>query len=138
MTNMELQSNVSIEVVRKLIQSWSDNNIRFVLHNAKFDMHILYWMIGVKIVPYWDTLIGGYLLNENEPHGLKVLWQKYCTGESAEVGKFGELFNGIEFNKIPPDVGYMYAAFDPIMTLNYMNFNVSIWIEMESIVIKRT
>ena len=35
MTNMELQSNVSIEVVRELIQSWVDNNIRFVLHNAK-------------------------------------------------------------------------------------------------------
>lgn len=122
MTNMELQSNVSKEVVRKLIQSWSDNNIRFVLHNAKFDMHILYWMIEVKIVPYWDTLIGGYLLNENEPHGLKVLWQKYCTGESAEVGKFGELFNGIEFNKIPPDVGYMYAAFDPIMTFELYKF----------------
>lgn len=122
MTNMELQSNVSIEVVRELIQSWVDNNIRFVLHNAKFDMHILYWMIGVKIVPYWDTLIGGYLLNENEPHGLKALWQKYCTGESAEVGKFSELFNGIEFNKIPPDVGYMYAAFDPIMTFELYEF----------------
>lgn len=122
MTNMELQSNISKEVVRKLIQSWVDNNIRFVLHNAKFDMHILYWMIGVKIVPYWDTLIGGYLLNENEPHGLKVLWQKYCTGESAEVGKFSELFNGIEFNKIPPDVGYMYAAFDPIMTFELYEF----------------
>ena len=122
MTNMELQSNVSIEVVRTLIQSWVDNNIRFVLHNAKFDMHILYWMIGVKIVPYWDTLIGGYLLNENEPHGLKALWQKYCTGESAEVGKFSELFNGIEFNKIPPDVGYMYAAFDPIMTYELYEF----------------
>ena len=122
MTNMELQSNVSVEVVRTLIQSWVDNNIRFVLHNAKFDMHILYWMIGVKIVPYWDTLIGGYLLNENEPHGLKALWQKYCTGESAEVGKFGELFNGIEFNKIPPDVGYMYAAFDPIMTFELYEF----------------
>ena len=122
MTNMELQSNVPMEVVRELIQSWVDNNIRFVLHNAKFDMHILYWMVGVKIVPYWDTLIGGYLLNENEPHGLKALWQKYCTGESAEVGKFGELFNGIEFNKIPPDVGYMYAAFDPIMTYELYAF----------------
>lgn len=122
MTNVELQSNVPIEVVRTLIQSWVDNNIRFVLHNAKFDMHVLYWMCGVKIVPYWDTLIGAQLLNENEPHGLKVLWQKYCTGESAEVGKFSELFNGIEFNKIPPDVGYMYAAFDPIMTFELYEF----------------
>ena len=122
MTNMELKNNVSKEFMRNFFEVCNRENIKYVLQNSKYDMHILYWMIGVKIVPYWDTLIGGYLLNENEPHGLKVLWQKYCTGESAEVGKFGELFNGIEFNKIPPDVGYMYAAFDPIMTYELYEF----------------
>nr|DAZ48710.1 MAG TPA: DNA polymerase [Caudoviricetes sp.] len=122
MTNMELKNNVSKEFMRNFFEVCNRENIKYVLQNSKYDMHILYWMIGVKIVPYWDTLIGGYLLNENEPHGLKALWQKYCTGESAEVGKFGELFNGIEFNKIPPDVGYMYAAFDPIMTYELYDF----------------
>lgn len=122
MTNMELKNNVSKEFMHNFFEVCNRENIKYVLQNSKYDMHILYWMIGVKIVPYWDTLIGGYLLNENEPHGLKVLWQKYCTGESAEVGKFGELFNGIEFNKIPPDVGYMYAAFDPIMTYELYDF----------------
>ena len=87
-------------------------------------MHILYWMIGVKIVPYWDTLIAGQLLNENEPHGLKVLYQKYCVraDEEQQVAKFNTLFNGIEFNSIPPSVGYMYAAFDPIMTYELYKF----------------
>lgn len=122
MTNMELKNNVSKEFMCNFFKVCNKENVKYVLHNSKFDMHILYWMIGVKIVPYWDTLIGGYLLNENEPHGLKALWQKYCTGESAEVGKFSELFNGIEFNKIPPDVGYMYAAFDPIMTFELYEF----------------
>ena len=122
MTNMELKDNVSKEFMRNFFEVCNRENIKYVLHNSKYDMHILYWMIGVKIVPYWDTLIGGYLLNENEPHGLKALWQKYCTGESAEVGKFSELFNGIEFNKIPPDVGYMYASFDPIMTYELYEF----------------
>lgn len=122
MTNMELKNNVSKEFMRNFFKVCNKEKVKYILHNSKFDMHILYWMIGVKIVPYWDTLIGGYLLNENEPHGLKALWQKYCTGESAEVGKFSELFNGIEFNKIPPDVGYMYAAFDPIMTYELYEF----------------
>lgn len=122
MTNMELKDNVSTEFMRNFFEVCNKKNVKYVLQNSKYDMHILYWMVGVKIVPYWDTLIGGYLLNENEPHGLKALWQKYCTGESAEVGKFGELFNGIEFNKIPPDVGYMYAAFDPIMTFELYEF----------------
>lgn len=90
----------------------------------KFDMHILWWMIGVKITPYWDTLIASNLLNENEPHGLKVLWQKYCVGEDEDtkVASFNSLFNGIEFNKIPPEVGYMYASFDPIMTYELYKF----------------
>ena len=81
-------------------------------------------MIGVKIVPYWDTLIAGQLLNENEPHGLKVLYQKYCVraDEEQQVAKFNTLFNGIEFNSIPPSVGYMYAAFDPIMTYELYKF----------------
>lgn len=122
MTNIPLNNNISKEFMCNFFEVCNKEKVKYVLHNSKYDMHILYWMIGVKIVPYWDTLIGGYLLNENEPHGLKALWQKYCTGESAEVGKFGELFNGIEFNKIPPDVGYMYAAFDPIMTFELYEF----------------
>ena len=124
MTNQPIKQNVDKELMRQIIQEWEDKGVKFILHNSKFDMHILWWMIGVKITPYWDTLIASNLLNENEPHGLKVLWQKYCVGEDEDtkVASFNSLFNGIEFNKIPPEVGYMYASFDPIMTYELYKF----------------
>lgn len=124
MTNQPLKDNVARETMENFFKVCNEHNVKYILHNAKFDMHILYWMIGVKIVPYWDTLIGGQLLNENEPHGLKVLYQKYCVKaeEEQQVAKFNTLFNGIEFNSIPPSVGYMYAAFDPIMTYELYKF----------------
>ena len=124
MTNQPLKDNVPCETMENFFKVCNEHNIKYILHNAKFDMHILYWMIGVKIVPYWDTLIAGQLLNENEPHGLKVLYQKYCVraDEEQQVAKFNTLFNGIEFNSIPPSVGYMYAAFDPIMTYELYKF----------------
>ena len=124
MTNQPLKDNVARETMENFFKVCNEHNVKYILHNAKFDMHILYWMIGIKIVPYWDTLIAGQLLNENEPHGLKVLYQKYCVraGEEQQVAKFNTLFNGIEFNSIPPSVGYMYAAFDPIMTYELYKF----------------
>ena len=124
MTNQPLKDNVDTWKMKWFFDVCNENNVKYILHNAKFDMHILYWMIGVKIVPYWDTLIAGQLLNENEPHGLKVLYQKYCVKaeEEQQVAKFNTLFNGIEFNSIPPSVGYMYAAFDPIMTYELYKF----------------
>ena len=124
MTNQPLKDNVPCETMKNFFKVCNEHNIKYILHNAKFDMHILYWMIGVKIIPYWDTLIAGQLLNENEPHGLKVLYQKYCVraDEEQQVAKFNTLFNGIEFNSIPPSVGYMYAAFDPIMTYELYKF----------------
>ena len=122
MTGAEYKKNVSTKIIQREFNRC--RNVRYILHNAKFDMHILHWMVGVDIVPYWDTMIAANLLDENEPHGLKVLYQKYVVGaeEEKKVASFSSLFNGIEFNKIPPEVGYMYAAFDPIMTYELYKF----------------
>lgn len=124
MTNMLLPTNVDKEFIKQQFDKLTEANVKYIFHNAKFDMHILYWMMGIEVVPYWDTYIGSMLLNENEKHGLKVLWQKYCCGEGEkpEVASFSKLFNGIEFNKVPPEVGYMYAGLDPIMTYELYQF----------------
>ena len=124
MTNNLLKTNVDRTFIKEQFERCNRNDMKYILHNAKFDMHVLKHMVGVKILPYWDTMIAGYLLNENEPHGLKVLYQKYVVGsdEEKKVASFNSLFKGIEFNKIPPDVGYMYAAFDPIMTYELYKF----------------
>lgn len=124
MTGIELKTNVSKEFMKDQFERMHKSNIKYVLHNAKFDMHILWWMLGIKIIPYWDTQIGSQLLNENEPHKLKVLYKKYVDNadENSKVASFNSLFKGIEFNKVPPDVAYMYASFDPIMTYELYQF----------------
>lgn len=124
MTGIELKTNISPEFMNEQFERMNKSNIKYVLHNAKFDMHILWWMLGVKIIPYWDTQIGSQLLNENEPHKLKVLYKKYVDNadENSKVASFNSLFKGIEFNKVPPDVAYMYASFDPIMTYELYQF----------------
>lgn len=124
MTGIELKTNVSKEFMKDQFERMNKSNIKYVLHNAKFDMHILWWMLGIKIIPYWDTQIGSQLLNENESHKLKVLYKKYVDNadENSKVASFNSLFKGIEFNKVPPDVAYMYASFDPIMTYELYQF----------------
>ena len=124
MTGIELKTNISPEFMHEQFERMNKSNIKYVLHNAKFDMHILWWMLGIKIIPYWDTQIGSQLLNENEPHKLKVLYKKYVdnSDENSKVASFNSLFKGIEFNKVPPDVAYMYASFDPIMTYELYQF----------------
>lgn len=124
MTGIELNTNISKEFMKDQFERMNKSNIKYVLHNAKFDMHILWWMLGIKIIPYWDTQIGSQLLNENEPHKLKVLYKKYVDNadENSKVASFNSLFRGIEFNKVPPDVAYMYASFDPIMTYELYQF----------------
>lgn len=124
MTGIELKTNISPEFMHEQFERMNKLNIKYVLHNAKFDMHILWWMLGIKIIPYWDTQIGSQLLNENESHKLKVLYKKYVDNadENSKVASFNSLFKGIEFNKVPPDVAYMYASFDPIMTYELYQF----------------
>ena len=124
MTGIELNTNISKEFMKDQFERMNKSNIKYVLHNAKFDMHILWWMLGIKIIPYWDTQIGSQLLNENEPHKLKVLYKKYVDNadENSKVASFNSLFKGIEFNKVPPDVAYMYASFDSIMTYELYQF----------------
>ena len=124
MTNQPLKINVAVEVMRDFFLKCNEHKVKYIFHNAKFDMHILYWMVGVEVEPYWDTQIGSQLLNENEPHGLKALYQKYCVGanEEQQTASFNSLFKGTVFTKIPPDVGYMYASFDPIMTYELYQF----------------
>ena len=127
MTHGKLKSNVSIEYIKKFLQKIADLNIKTIYHNAKFDMEFIYWHIGVKMnAPWWDTMIASFLLNENEPHNLKVLHKKYVLAGADDVqeAKFNSLFQGITFTLIPPETGYMYAAYDPIMTWELAHFQL--------------
>ncbi|RKV76265.1 MAG: hypothetical protein D8H99_54295 [Streptococcus sp.] len=124
MTKVRLKGQVSVESMKLFIQSLVDNDVEIIYHNAKFDMKSIYWRLGIKVnEPTWDTFLASMLLNENEPHSLKLLHAKYVKEEAdADVAKFNDLFKGIPFSLIPLDVAFMYAAYDPLQTYELYEF----------------
>lgn len=48
---------------------------RLAAHNAKFDLRWVHTTTGVDLIDrlWWDTMIAAYILDENEPKGLKHL-----------------------------------------------------------------
>lgn len=93
------------------------------MFNAKFDIRFLR-ANGLKdIYCTWDGYLASQLLNENEPtHGLKALHKKYVLDGKGDAFSFDELFKGITFDKIPVNVGYLYAAHDPVITTELADY----------------
>lgn len=117
-----LPNQVSMRAIAKGLQLLKDSNTKIIFHNGYFDLLVLKLSTDIWLDVYWDTLPAACLLNENESHSLKYLYNKYIMNGKAEVHKFGELFDGIPFCYIPPKVGYVYGAFDAVQTLELYKF----------------
>lgn len=114
----ELMGNqLTKDECKRQLQRLVDNQIKFIMFNAKFDTRVLRHQIGIYITPYWDGYIAQRLLNENEPeNGLKALHKKYVLKNEKDAFSFSELFENITFNLIPIKAGYIYAARDAEVT----------------------
>lgn len=112
-------------VITKLKPYLSNKNKRKVLHNAKFDAHVIS-MEGVKLRGIqMDTMIAMWVLNENEPtYRLKDLANKYAKfmNIKPENDTFGELFGNATFDTIPLDIALVYAAKDTDLTVKFYHF----------------
>ena len=121
-TEQLLPHQVSKEAIKEGFDIMVEGGCKFIFHNAYFDLPILRRLTGYFVDVFWDTLPGSALLDENEPHGLKYLWDKYVMEGSAGVHKFAELFDGIPFTHIRPDIGMKYSAHDAKMTYDLYKF----------------
>lgn len=119
-TQQKLENQLSKEFIAVLLQDAAD--IKWIFHNAKFDIEFVYCYFGVYLKCYWDTLLGAKCLNENESAALKELHLKYCNSSDHKAFTFDTLFNGIPFNYIPINTGYLYAAGDAIKTFELYEF----------------
>lgn len=122
-TKAPLDNQVSVEACAKQLQRLVDAEAKSIFFNAKFDIRMIQHSFGVKIHPYFDGMIAARLLNENEPaNGLKQLHKKYILRGQEDAFTFSELFSGIQFDLIPPNVGYLYAARDAEITYQLYEF----------------
>lgn len=98
-------------------------NPQIDMFNAKFDIRFLRANGLNDIYCTWDGYLASQLLNENEPtHGLKALHNKYVLNNQGDAFKFDDLFKGIPFTMIPYNVGYLYAAHDPVITTELCDY----------------
>lgn len=122
--NVRVADQMSEEQVRDIVIPYlQDQELRCINHNIKFDNKKLAWdwkQIIVNI--YWDTQIAGNVLNENEPHKLKPMYNKYILHGKGSGEDYKDLFDGIPFNYVPIDIATVYGANDGFKTYALYKF----------------
>lgn len=117
-TGERVENQLSEEQVANQFEMLLEYKLDIIMFNAKFDMRVIRNQLGVKdIYCTWDAYLAAKLMNENEESsGLKALHKKYILNGEGDAFSFDALFKGISFDKIPVNVGYLYAAHDAIIT----------------------
>ena len=126
-TNEKLNNQLTEEEVREEFQRLVDANTKAIFFNAKFDIRVMRWQLGVDIKPAHCGFIAGKCLKEDEPEGnLKFLWKKYCCPPDFDEPAltFDKMFEGLKFNLIPLSTAYLYAAKDALMTMDLYDFQI--------------
>ncbi|MFQ9442757.1 MAG: DNA polymerase [Eubacterium ventriosum] len=114
-TGVRTKDQLDEQTVSKIMKDFY-KDIRWIFHNAKYDIRVCRKTLGIDIPPYWDTMLAAYCIDEEESHRLKDLHLKYCDSKDTESLTFDSLFKGVTFDLIPISTGYLYAAGDAIKT----------------------
>lgn len=98
---------LGVDYVKCLDKTWVADELRpllenkdkkFLLHNAKFDMHVLWNWMNIRLIPWFDTMVAQALLDENQSKALKDLAPLYLK---IDADKFSTLFGNITFDRVP-------------------------------------
>lgn len=114
---------LSANVVFTTLQYYLENpELKKILFNAKFDIHMLR-KEGINVQGlFMDAQDAMHLLNENEPsYALKNLATKYGKyfGFEDKSMTYEELFGKGGFEKTPLDIGTVYACKDTHLTYKF-------------------
>lgn len=128
------------EVVVAALKPILEESLWIVMHNAKFDIHVMYNWTGIDLTYniYWDGMIAAGLLNENHPKGLKEWYKTYALPDMVKKGlmedetsrptfKFGSTFDKIPFDTIPERLATYYACHDVFMTRSVFRYQLDIF-----------
>lgn len=115
----QLEAGFVFGVLKPYMES---ERLKKVMHNSKFDVHMLR-KEGIEVQGLWcDTMVAMHLLNENEPSfALKNLATKYGKyfGFEDKSMTYEELFGKGGFEKTPLDIGTVYACKDTHLTYKF-------------------
>lgn len=123
-TGQKVANQPSKELLQKAFNNLTD--VKWIFHNAKFDIRFMRNQLGIKLIAYWDTMLASRCIDENESASLKNLHLKYCKTEDTESLTYDKLFEGISFTLIPIKTGYLYAAGDAKKTFDLYEYQKTI------------
>ena len=126
-TGMLVENQLPVNILHKQFDRLREADTFVVMFNACFDIRVLRHGINVSLKCGWDCYLAARLLNENEGAGnnnLKTIHRKYCTDGDADAARFSDLFEGISFDLVPINLGYLYAAHDAIITYELYQFQL--------------
>jgi len=122
-TNEKVDGQLSMEFVMSEFKRLLDKKPDIDMFNASFDIRVMRANGLSGIYCTWDGFLASKILNENELEAnLKALHNKYCLGGKGSAFRFDDLFKGIPFSMIPIQVGYLYAANDPVITTELCDY----------------
>ena len=126
-TGERCPNQLDAEVLRVELERLNEHSVDVDMFNAPFDIRVVKKHIGVVLKCTWDCYVGARLLNDNERaegcrNKLKPLHQKYCLDGVGDAFSFDDLFDKVTFDKIPINVGYLYAAHDAKITWELKKF----------------
>lgn len=118
-----MEEQLNAELVFKCLKPHLENaELKKILHNAKFDIHMLR-KEGIEMAGlFMDTMVAMHLLNENElSFALKNLATKYGKyfGFEDKSMTYEELFGKGGFERTPLDIGTVYACKDTHLTYKF-------------------
>lgn len=90
----KLANQIPEDDLRQLFKELKETkHYKYVYHNSKFDLAVFRTFLGFSMpAPYWDTLIAGYIINQDEDHSLKALYNHYIAEEDEGINRFDTLF----------------------------------------------
>ena len=115
-TDQLLPNQISNEFAAKQLQRLVDARVKFIMHNGKFDYQVTKCCLGITLSIYWDTMVGCRMINENEEEAtLKWQYRDKCD-PTHPLYDIDEMFPGVPYAKVEPEVFVYYAAVDALMT----------------------
>ena len=114
-TNEPSTDNVSVEF---MASQFSRGGIKWVFHNAPFDVPMIKAYCDVTLDAYWDTETGARMINSDNKvsHKLKDLYFNLISKDDDVPIHYSDLFKDKTYEKLPIDVVYLYAAGDAYKT----------------------
>lgn len=122
-TRARVDNQLTERDVKNELQRVLDSGIKIVMHNGKFDYEVLKCTCDICVVPYWDTMIATRLLNENEGYGLKYQYTAKIDN-TQEKYNIEELFDGIQYADVKPEIFALYSATDAYMTYKLYEYQL--------------